>query len=217
MDTDYRKIREWHGPPECLQLPKRDWTLGNAQAQIEAELQKLGAADCMIETDHDLARDEYTISGRPRSGVKPPTSRVQLWFYFEGEPICMPAWAYLEWTENLKAIAMTLERQRLIRDYGVVTVRHQVQAFSALPPGAGALGKPKTCEAAARKILELAGEPITPESVTALIEKGDHLAAVYRRASKLTHPDKVGGNDLFVALGEAKATIEEHRRKISGK
>jgi hypothetical protein len=209
FEIHYRPIKAWKGDAKVPDPQPKAWSvqLPKTHQLLTVELQKLGSdPDCLIETDHQPR--EIGIAGVPRADAA--ARRVQLWFRVKGKDKVLPSQAYRTWLENLHAIALTLQRQRLVRDYGVVTVAQQLRTYDALPAGAG--GGFASAEDAAAWIIEKAGEPPLATTIEQCVRGTEALRRLYRTAATKCHPDKPGGSQQLMArLEEAKTLIEAAR------
>lgn len=209
VELIFRPMRGWKGPsPIPPPLPSRQWerTLAGTLTLMRRELGQMGVRDAMIETEH--TPDQYTIAATPRDGEKPRTASVQVWFRMEGKDKCLPSCAFRTWQDNLLAVALTLERQRMVREYGVVSLIAQMAAFDALPAGPSETGF-HTVEDAARFLLQTAG--MHQGDVAAIIASPESLRGVFRQAASKVHPDKPGGNKHTMdRVNAAKTMIEQH-------
>ena len=207
-EIDFRPMTAYRGQPWPKRAPNR-WndTLEFALRMLRSELVAAGSPDAIVETWH--GREDYTLSGRPRSGITPRRPEVQVWFRAGQMPVCVPSGKYANWINNLKAVAMTLNRQRLVRDYGCFTIEEQYTAFSALPPSTGNIGVGQTGSAAdcAAFLIRTAGmeADLTVEDVLA---NRDVLRSVARVAAKRAHPDVGGTDSLLDQVSKARAEIE---------
>lgn len=116
---------------------------------------------------------------------------------------------FADWRDNLRAIALTLERLRLADLYGVTKRHEQYTGFAALPP---ALVTPAamTVEGAARALSELAGQP---QRGTVAVQNAEAMNDLYRLAVKRHHPDQQPGNVVtqdWQKLQEAAALLRKH-------
>lgn len=204
-EIDFRPMTVYRGR-KCENEPPR-WKdgLDFAVKKLRDELTQIEVLDAVVETYH--SREDYTISGWPRSGIKPSRPEVQVWFRIGERPVCVPSARFKDWVDNIKAVAMTLERQRLIRDYGCFTIEEQFAAFTALPPGgttaAMQAGSVATCAAL---ILNLA-QP-TDDKLDRVMTDQAVLDRVYKRASMKAHPDKGGSAELQAKVNQAREEIE---------
>lgn len=175
-------------PPEKPRTMPRDrlarrWdhcTLQSARSDLDAE--------CKLARIHD-----YAVS----LGVEPGTRAVRdcgvvMWFM---QPDGRGGWAmschasdrFREPAQNLKAVAMTIQRLRQVADYGVYTVEQAMRgaAYDALPP-------PKAPPRPWWEILS-----VTPTSPRFVVD------AAFRALAQRMHPDKGGSADAMAALNEA--------------
>lgn len=203
-EIDFRPMTVYKGR-SCEYAAKRwDCDLNKAVRQLVVELTNADVLDAIIETNHQRA--DYTMSGRPRSGVEPSKPAIQVWFKLDDRPICFPSSRYDSWIQNIKAVGMTLERQRLIRDYGCVTIEEQFSAFAALPgSGQTTLTKGGGPMNSALMLLNLAD--ITDMKADQVLADPDVFHKVFKSATLKAHPDKGGSQEMQAAVNRAREEI----------
>lgn len=107
---------------------------------------------------------------------------------------------FRDWQDNIRAIALTLERLRKAEAYGVVQRGEQYAGFVALP----APEQPASAYA-------VPGFDAMGDAVRFIREHGGHsggIIASYKEAVKKLHPDSPGGNEHeFKRLQKARATV----------
>lgn len=203
----WKPLDIWFGG-ECEHASTR-WRGNSAgpdylERAIGRELAEMDVLDGLIETDHQFG--DYTKAGRPRSVAAAKSPRVQLWFTLDGTDICLPSAHFDSWLQNLKAIELTLERQRLIRGYGVASVKRQYAGFTALPESANAT--PTGKHAAANLLIRTSGINVSADQV---ISDPVVLKPVYRAAAANAHPDRGGSNDLMTQVNQAHELLKGGR------
>lgn len=173
--------------PRHERLPKR-W--GHSVFESAKDL----AEECRRANIHDFALS---------TGTEPGTRKIVdvgavLWFMQRiGDQWVMSYYtsdAYREAGDNVKAIAMTIQRLRQIGDYGVYTTEQAMRgaAYEALPPP----------PAPPKNWWEVLG--VAPTSPPVVVD------AAYRALAQQRHPDKPGGSteamqELSAAYAEARA------------
>lgn len=108
---------------------------------------------------------------------------------------------YLQWRDNVHAVAKTLESLRDIDRWGAVQGR-QYSGFKALPSGTAAT---MSVQAAATIVSVASGE--TPGAITTSRETAQKALRV---ALAKAHPDRGGLLAAFQQLQQAKAALEAH-------
>lgn len=169
--------------------------------KLDRELEHLKALDVVIQVK--ATRNAFRLDGRLRGDATVSHPGIILTFKRQGRAISMPCDACEHWQDNLRAIALTLERLRLADLYGVTQSGEQYRGWEALPPpGASAA---MTREAALDLIAKWSGIP------QATIESGPrHKAFAIREARVAVHPDKQ------VGTAEDAARVDEAARILEG-
>lgn len=182
-----------HWPPSRARTPQHDRKAKRWNANLRSAQQDL-TNECHMAGIHDFALS---------LGIQPGTRAVDdvgavLWFMQN----VSGAWhasfyacdAFRDPAENVKAIAMTIQRLRLIEDYGAYTAEQAMRgaAYDALPP-------PEAPPRNWWEVLEVT--PTTPRAV---------IDAAFKALAKQRHPDTAGGSteamqELQRAYEEAKA------------
>jgi hypothetical protein len=110
--------------------------------------------------------------------------------------------------ENLRAIGLTLQRLRLIDEYGATRSGEQYRGFAALPPAT----EFATVDEAAMFLLTTAAPEasISSSMIEAVV---DDPELTYRRAARRAHPDTGGSNDLMAKVTRARTFIEKGGRE----
>lgn len=112
------------------------------------------------------------------------------------------------WQDNLRAIALTLERLRLADLYGVTKSGEQYAGWKALP---GPIVTPAamTVEDAARFVAKSAD---VPNQAGRIVDSADRFADYYRIAAKRLHPDANAGATPpeWYQLQRAKEILDKH-------
>lgn len=229
VDVKYRRMSTWPGEqrPGDRTLSKK-WTgpVTSTVAEIRDELGRMGCKECMIETDHPDG-GYSRLDGTPKSDTAPGTPRIALWFEVGESMRVIRCEAHTTWQKNLKAIALTLQRNRLLRAYGTATVVEQYGGYVALPPGkseaAAANGKPHPSpiplpgqtefagpEQAALFLIDMAGRQRSSAAVNQLLRDGAFLRDIFRTAQRRHGARKAGEN------GAQSALINTARDVIAG-
>lgn len=113
---------------------------------------------------------------------------------------------FANWKDNLRAIALTLERLRLADLYGVTKSGEQYTGWRALPAPL-VTPPPMTLEYAA----QLMATHSDDFGADLIASDGSAFSAAYRQAVKKVHPDAGGGDDeAWEQLQQAKTVLEAH-------
>lgn len=190
-----------------------DASWANTLDVLERELGHLRARDIIIEADfepHQIRND-----GWPRSSQSPRTHGVRLSFESAHGPLSYECATYAHYENNIRAIALTLERLRAVERYGAVKGGEQYRGWSQLPPGRGPImaGEWATAEDAARFLLEV-GQLKAAHKAADLLTDPAALQHVYRAAARATHPDAGGSDEAMARVNRAKVFIEAGRKEV---
>lgn len=198
MNVTFRPIEEWPasvpGEPgfEPYRLRERarfdsDWERGTL-ALLRYELVRLGVDAVVIKlalTDRDIRRD-----GWPRANSRPEHPGVILEWQIGEQWYRRAAEKFDHWRDNVRAVALTLQRLRDIERWGAVS-GEQYEGFKL------ELESPRNNALEARRVLEeLAG--LSPEDARTM-----ESVRLYRLARRRTHPDAGGSNEAFNEVQEA--------------
>lgn len=219
----YRPLSSWPVDTPRTQHPRRsDFSAGWQKTLdlLDRELWHLGAKDVVIEGG--WKNGHVRLDGMLRSDAPAPKDpAIVLSFESKFGPLRYACDTYDRWTDNVRAISLSLEALRSVDRWGISKRGEQYRGWNELPSGI-APEPPMTVEAAADFLVEHADfsdqrEMETDEARALLREKlVDHpelyLASVYRRAAKALHPDLGGDPAKFRKLQRAKETIEEASR-----
>lgn len=186
----------------------RDW-----QAVIDllrSELEHLGVSEVVIQAG--LRDEDLRVDGWPRGNAVFSTPAVIVSFEdSNGEWQSYPSDTFWNYQTNVQAVAMTLNRLRLIEEYGCAKRGQQYRGWKALGSGSSDRAAPtlfRTPVEAAGFIAEHGGA-----RADHVLEIADVLDAAYRRASKKLHPDApAGSTEAFQKLEQAKAMIIDQQR-----
>ncbi|MDP9175649.1 MAG: hypothetical protein M3O30_17535 [Planctomycetota bacterium] len=190
------------------------WTPGKitpvttTYSDLERELIKLNAENpVIIEAgfrERDIRQDGMIYAGAPQ----PTFPGIILSFRAPKHgPLQFACDDCKHWEDNLRAIALTLERLRLADLYGVTKRGEQYTGWKALPPPP-ATTPLMTVEASASMISEIAGG----SPVNDIIGSHERYRESYRRAASLLHPDATGEvqSAKWSKLQEAKIVLDQH-------
>lgn len=173
--------------------------------RLEREMRHLGATDIVIlvDADHSQIRND----GWPKSTMRPRTPGVIVTF----ETPVFGALRYESgkfnaWEQNLRAVAMTLERLRAVDRYGC-TKGEQYTGWKALPSGIQA-GEWSNAEEAMRFITQTAGIVGTVTNLREIVSNPDAVDVWWKRAARKAHPDAGGSDELMAKVNRAKDYIE---------
>ncbi|MGE2733809.1 molecular chaperone DnaJ [Mycolicibacterium vaccae] len=150
---------------------------------------------------------DFRIDGMPRANATPEHPGIILNVEPKGRPpLSFPCDTFTHWHANLRAVALTLEALRKIDRYGVTQTGQQYRGWQALPEKASV--RAFTVDDAEQFLRSMAGE------------EGDGLdigtlQQAYRRAARVTHPDRNNGDRSRWNLVEAAAGVLRAAGKLA--
>lgn len=169
---------------------KKRLSLDDAVGRLQAEMDRLGAADdAVISTNLHLRLD-----GRPRGDQGEPSDPgVAVYFRLKKNDRVLACDRYWRVADNIAAIAAHIEALRAIERYGVGTLEQAFAGYAALPPAADAWWL----------VLNL------PQSSTL-----DQVDARFKDLARTAHPDVAGGshNDMARLTAAREAARTAFRR-----
>lgn len=158
-------------------------TLSAATDGVCEQLRMMGARKFIVSTNLQLRRD-----GLPRSGQRMPDDPgVAVYFRLGDDDHVMACDRYLRLTDNMWAIAKTMEATRAIERYGVADLRQAFRGYKALP-------SPDECSV--RHWWLVLGLPSATCSFWT-------AQAAYRKKLKDTHPDHGGSTERLMEVQQA--------------
>lgn len=191
-------------------------TYSDTKKKLGFELAKLNAISSSVQLEmfikpEDLRRDGILL----RAHAKPYKPGVVLSFSIitrrfknnqtgvirnETKTLSYPCDTYNDWQDNVRAIALSLEKLRSVARYGVFKYEDMISRL-ALP---SADGKLSDADAALAFLSNKSGHPIGEIKSSEV-----SLKTAYRVAAQNLHPDKNGGKttDGFIKLQDAKRIL----------
>lgn len=205
IDMRFRPLPKW---PENTPLGEQSSRFRANYLKIldklEYELGRMRASHIFLEAGFDL--QELRNDGWPYSGMTPKHHGVILYFKSDDGDLRFPCGTYSDWTDNLYAIALTLENLRAIDRYGVTLGHQQYLGFKSLAAPAQSLEDHATFLAAHSDF----GAGVTVTAREIIADPKTYLT-VYRNAARTLHPDAPGSNPgLWDKLQTAKAMLDQH-------
>lgn len=163
--------------------------LSSTVRTLVREIYMLGGNSIVI----GLAIPESKIrqDGMPRADATTNDPRVMLAFESKWGPVQFATDVYTRWTENLRAIALSMEALRAVDRYGVSKRGEQYRGWKALTTGTDPADAIVTTDQAWRVICAAGGWQV--EAGGEIVAVDDPEGAV-RAAVKATHPDVKGGD-----------------------
>ena len=160
---------------------------------------------------------DMRLDGNLRANVKPYEQGVKLVFQRRGEKffnekeqrwkqrlktVSYPCDAFDNWQDNLRAIALSMEKLRSVERYGVFKYGDIMDRLALQ----AADGKATSADEAARIISEFSGE-----SATEIVAYKIRFDDAYRAALKRVHPDnqETGSKENFLRVQDAKKVLDD--------
>lgn len=179
-------------------------TYGQTLEKLKGELSKLGAKNIVIQVALD-PRD-IRLDGWPRANARRPQHPgVIVSFDSKHGPLSYMCDEFFDWESNLRGIAMTLERLRLVDLYGVTSSGEQYKGWAALPAPDGDV---KTLEEAASFVERHSGFSSIKIQTSAV-----EFRSAYRVAARKLHPDAGGDTVQFQRLQMAHDILKDHHAR----
>jgi hypothetical protein len=97
-----------------------------------------------------FTEDEIRLDGRPRAGARPAFPGVIVSFDSKHGPLRFCCDDCVDWMDNVRAIALTMNYLRGADRYGVTKDGEQYKGWKALPPPGPTDAKIQTAEQAAQ-------------------------------------------------------------------
>lgn len=181
---------------------------GKTLSDLSDELRRIGVTRAVIEAD--VTERDVRLDNQLRSGARPSSPRVRISFkHPQIGPLQYPCDTYGLWTDNLRAIALTLAAQRAMERYGATRRHQQYTGWKQLPDSNG-LQTAMTVEQAARWLDEAL--PTSPYTAKNIAADGGEYRHAYRSAAMKFHPDRGGNQADFVRLQEVKRVLDQHHQ-----
>lgn len=187
--------RTWLRPAGNRQQSRFDSTWTSTLELLAREVEHLSGRDVVLEVD--VPERGIRQDGMLRADAKAASPAVVLAFESKHGPMqyrcdqfIEPAWRRgVDWQQNVRAIALTLGALRAVDRYGAVDTGQQYAGFKALPTGRAMPASHMTRDAAIAVLAQLVDVPAEHLNL-----ERDSLHSTWRRARRLTHPDRNGGD-----------------------
>jgi len=205
LAAEFRPLEAWPGPPtrSRKRAPFRaSWS--STLALLKKELRALGARNVRIELD--MPARMIRLDGYPRADARASGPGIILNFDSRYGPLRYPCDTFDSWDDNLRAVALSLEKLRAVDRYGVTKRGEQYSGFGKLPP-AGGTSTTLTVEEAAAQLAAMDGGTSTGPAIRT---DREHYTSIVRRMVKRTHPDAGGSPRDWHALQEVKRVLDAH-------
>jgi hypothetical protein len=220
LNIQIRPVTLW--PGKETKSPKRSQfkqTYKNTLELLEYELSKADAQMSSLVIEMWVDPKDIRLDGQLRVTAKPVVKQGVIFRFTRltnirwsperqcnvGTPqqLAYPCDAFDRWQDNLRAIALSMERLRSVERYGVFKYDDIVSRL-ALP---SAEGKVSTRESAAAFLAQHSGV-----AMKEILFSDTARATAYRKAAHALHPDRGGDPEKFVKLAEANKVLSESAR-----
>jgi hypothetical protein len=195
----FAALTEWPGKPTPAYQRKSapfKSTYERTKKDMERELAHLGARDVLLEADTD--ESQVRLDGQLRSNAKLRGPGVVITCNVGKDTYRFPCDRFKHWDDNVRAIALTLERMRAVDRYGVTLNKEQYAGFKALPRS---VKVPDSRDAAIAVLRKMSGVFISQDAAR------DTLVIAFRSARRRTHPDSGGLRGDWDAVESAARTL----------
>lgn len=209
----FTPIQHW---PRALTNNRRAAPFRKGRSDTERllrfELAKIGASNVAIQVacdDLDFRRD-----GQLKTSAVLRHPGVIVSFSMKGKPpVSIPCDRFTEWTDNLRAIALSLAALRQVDRYGVTRHGEQYTGWQQLP-GPNAEELPfKDADEASKWLVKQAEVTGTAWNPAAILISPRELGAVRIDLAKILHPDRNGSPELFKLMEKAVAMVDAHQKR----
>lgn len=178
---------------------------------LRRELEYIHCRKAIIEADYRA--DQIKADGWPKASASQPRDPGIVLRVIESKygPLTYPCDTFTRHEDNLRAIALTLDAQRMIDRYGVTRRGEQYQGWAQLPAhGTATL----TAEAAAAILVAYSnGDADSSAAIAmrrALLGSPSLTQKAYRAAAIATHPDAGGDVKRFQDVQSARDVLARH-------
>ena len=154
---------------------------------LDRELWHLGDGHQMPESVLQIAmrENDFRLDGMPRANAKPEHPGVIVSVESAKGHLSFPCDTFINWHDNLRAIALALEALRRVDRYGITPNDEQYTGWKQLP---GPPTSPKWDAEFAEKLIRTVALTVPASRVD------DPLRVLYRVARSVTHPDRNDGD-----------------------
>ena len=179
-------------------------------ALLENELRCLSAKDVLLSAWIIPSRGQIRKDGWPSASAKAAAPGVILSFNSRGKLREFAADQYLDFSDNLYAIAKILEALRGIDRWGGASSGKQYAGFAPVAVvAAPALSVFGSAQAAAVFLAKYAGG----WDASAILDNSLVAKSAYNAASLKLHPDTGGSHEGFIRLQQAKELLDKHHNQ----
>lgn len=202
MPFVYRPIDAWPGEQTVKRRRSNygaKW--GYTLRLIKRELSHLDAHTVVCQVALE-AKDFRLTDGHPKAQARASHPGVILAFESNYGPMKYAVDTFDDFTDNMRAIALSLEKLRAVDRYGVTRRGEQYRGWQQLGSGI-ATNEPMSKDEAWRILLDLNDE----QAIDYPARNAESIKFLYKRAVKLHHPDHGGDPTLFRVATEARDAL----------
>jgi hypothetical protein len=206
MSTDlrYRPLDTWDGPhtdPDARSWPDYAATDERVDAELRRAFDHLGVTEAAILVDAPASA--IRLDGFLRANANPGAA-VALVMETTHGTLRFQCDRFHQYVDNLRCIAFTLDRLRLIDRDGCATGGQAYTGWQAIPERTGPAGM--TRAEAARLLCQATADEVgeDPRDIEAVARVARSL---YTEAAKRHHPDRGGEPGYLARLGQARDTL----------
>ena len=200
--------RTWLRPSGTRQQSRFDSTWTSTLDLLSREIDHLDGRQVVLEVD--VPDRGIRIDGQLRADARAETPAVVVAFESKHGPMqyrcdrfVEPSWRRgVDWQQNVRAIALTLEALRAVDRYGAVDTGQQYAGFKALPAGRSMPASHMTRQRAIAILASYVGVP--PDHLNL---EAESLRSTWRRARREAHPDRHAGDQTKWDQVEQAATV----------
>lgn len=214
LKINIKPISKWIGAE--TKSPKRSQfksTYKKTKELLENELWQFTVVWSSVQLEMFIHAEDLRQDGELRANAKPYKPGVALSFTIitrrlrnretgeirnETKTLSYPCDTFDDWRDNLRAIALSLEKLRAVSRYGVFKYEDMIERL-ALP---SADGKLATIDLAYQFLAEHSGENISKMQTDTAVLNQAYLTCLHK-----FHPDKGGDKELFLRLQEFRQIL----------
>lgn len=202
-DVRYRPLDHWEGPhteDEARTWARYDATIDRIHDELGGAFDNLDADEASILVQ--VKPSAIRMDGFLKAGAQPGPA-VAVAVLTKHGPLRFQCDKFTHWQDNLRCIALTLDRLRLI-DWDGCAVG--AQAYTGWLAIEQTTGSSMTRTEAARLLCEATADTVGEDP--RYIDRVARTArSLYTEAARQHHPDRGGDPDYFARLGQARDTL----------
>lgn len=201
LNATLRPVGVWPGTPTKSRQSapfRARWS--DTTGLLTRELRHLQARNVVLQLDYE--ERDLRLDGMPRANARMGHPGVVLSFDSKHGALRYPCDTYTDWRDNVRAIALALEKLRAVDRYGVTRRAEQYAGWKALP---ATTAPAMSTEQAAAWIAGLTGR-----HPRLILDDAPTAREAVRRAAARMHPDAGGKAADFARVQEAKRVLAAH-------